>query len=292
MAIKIRDQLVASAVLNENGLAENVKLLGSVSANGYRYTSGAIQRGAPLYADVPVYINHSNGNRKYEDRIGTVKTARATSEGIYGAVQFNTSHPLYSQLKSDFESKTPMIGFSHYASVAMEDEDVTDIIEVYSVDVVTEPATTKTFSEQTQEGQDMKEQKELLEQIQQLTEKYEDAVASRVKVAEQLGKLEEERDALIEKLESLEAEKAEQERTEAFAKLIEGKQISDEMRETLDELHADGHVQHVESLVSNLPDVQEQDTAEPEGQKPQSKRPGSTGTSYEQFLKKNNLTKE
>jgi hypothetical protein len=134
------------------GVIRGVKLLGLESRNGRRYLPEALRAAASLYEGAKVNINHSKGNplaaRDYQDRIGTVKqVAFRDGAGLFGNLHYNPKHVLAEQLVWDAENAAENVGFSHnvLARTSRQQETVVvdAILQVNSVDLVADPATTR-----------------------------------------------------------------------------------------------------------------------------------------------------
>lgn len=129
-----------------------VKVLGVESANGRLYPPEALRAAAALYENVRVNVDHlSGGLRSYRDRIGKLTNIRFERDGLYGDLVVNPKHPLAEQLFWDAEHSPESVGLSHDAvgktSVRGGKIIVEAIHSVRSVDLVAEPATTKSLYE-------------------------------------------------------------------------------------------------------------------------------------------------
>ncbi len=102
---------------------------------------------------VPVNVDHirTNDLRSYRDRIGKLTNVRLGNDGLYGDLVVNPKHPLAEQLFWDAEHCPENVGLSHDArgrTVVRNGQVVVEAIEsVRSVDLVAEPATTKSLYE-------------------------------------------------------------------------------------------------------------------------------------------------
>lgn len=139
------------AVLNDN-ILKDVLILGAKSANKRVYTSDAMRNAIPLYENACVYINHSNGERKLEDRFGTAKNVRLTENGLISDIEVLITHPMFAVVKEAYDLKTAKIGCSHDAvgSGVVGTDGITtinQIIKVKSVDLVSGAATTRNLRE-------------------------------------------------------------------------------------------------------------------------------------------------
>jgi hypothetical protein len=133
-----------------------VKILGLESRNGRAYLPDALAAAAGLYEGVKVNVNHPKGGplapRDYQDRIGVIRNvAQRPAEGLFGDFHFNPKHALAEQLLWDAEHAAENVGFSHnvQARTARSGEKtvVEAILKVQSVDLVADPATTRSLFE-------------------------------------------------------------------------------------------------------------------------------------------------
>jgi hypothetical protein len=137
----------------ERGVIQGVKILGLSSANRRTYLPEALRAAIKLYEGVPVNVDHirTNDLRSYRDRIGKLTNVRLGNDGLYGDLVVNPKHPLAEQLFWDAEHCPENVGLSHDArgrTVVRNGQVVVEAIEsVRSVDLVAEPATTKSLYE-------------------------------------------------------------------------------------------------------------------------------------------------
>ena len=135
---------------------ERVKIIGLESANGRRYPAAVLQAAVPLYESAPVFICHPDprekrrGSRMLRDHLGNLENVSGNGNGLFGDLRIK-GHPLAKQILEAAPSAS--FGLSHNAHVEVnEDEtEVTRIVEVNSVDLVDDPATTKNLFEETGE---------------------------------------------------------------------------------------------------------------------------------------------
>src|SRR5262245_37091841 len=103
-----------------------VKVLGRESQNGRVYRPEALRRAAPLYDGAKVNVNHPKGNpaapRDYQDRIGVLRSPRATESGIFADLFYNPKHPLAEQLAWDARHAPENVGLSHNVEAAASRE--------------------------------------------------------------------------------------------------------------------------------------------------------------------------
>jgi hypothetical protein len=135
----------------ELGVVRGVKILGLTSKNNRTYLHEALTRAIPLYEGARVNVDHPQGRadapRSYQDRIGTVRRVRQREDGLYGDFFFNPKHNVAEQLVWDAEHAPENVGFSHNALARTSMKDghtvVEEIVQVRSVDLVADPATTQ-----------------------------------------------------------------------------------------------------------------------------------------------------
>jgi hypothetical protein len=139
------------------GVIRGVKILGLESRNRRNYAAQALTGATHLYEGAKVNVNHPQGNplapRDYRDRIGVIRGVEfRDGQGLFGDFHFNPKHALAEQLTWDAEHATENVGFSHnvQARVAKEAGSVLveEIVQVQSVDLVADPATTRGLFEQ------------------------------------------------------------------------------------------------------------------------------------------------
>lgn len=139
----------------ERGILYGVKVLGIISGNGRKYPVATLKNALPLYEGVGVFIDHdtSGQTRSYASRIGTLKNIKL-AEGVRGDLHVNKGHAIAGQLLWDAENNPTAVGFSHCADGRTRRQNGTVIVEeitkVVSVDLVTDPATTKGLFEHTE----------------------------------------------------------------------------------------------------------------------------------------------
>ena len=134
-----------------------VKVLGLESQNGRRYLPQALLEAKHLYEGRPVNVDHQDaGRRSYRDRIGRLLNVRMDADGLYGDLLVNPKHPLAEQLLWDAENCPENVGLSHDAQGRTRMEGgrliVESIQQVRSVDLVAEPATTRSLYEDRSAG--------------------------------------------------------------------------------------------------------------------------------------------
>ena len=131
---------------------EGVLVCGTTSANKRRYLPSAFAgERVKKYNGRPVFLNHGKGreSRQYQDKIATIENARHRADGMPIAdIAVNPKHPYAEAFLFDAEHKAASCGMSHVAHCETKPaadgwDDVVELIEAESVDVVVDPATTK-----------------------------------------------------------------------------------------------------------------------------------------------------
>ncbi len=152
--INVMERVVAPSgrVDKVNGVIRGVKILGRDSANGRRYTDAAIRKAAPLYEGKGVFTDHParsspNAERALRDRIGWLENVSVKNDGLYGDLHILKSHPLADTVFESAETNPSLLGLSHNARAKTRRDNGIEVVEeigsVRSVDLVTDPATTK-----------------------------------------------------------------------------------------------------------------------------------------------------
>ena len=135
-----------------SGVIRGIKVLGLQSRNGREYLPEALARAVGLYEGAKVNVNHPKGHplapRDYQERIGVIRNVRhRTGEGLFADFHFNPKHDLSEQLVWDAEHAPENVGFSHNVQARTsrrgETTLVEEIVQVHSVDLVADPATTR-----------------------------------------------------------------------------------------------------------------------------------------------------
>ena len=133
-----------------------VKIIGPTSLHGWSYPGAVLRKAKPLYESAPVFALHPSGredkagSRKLNAHFGALINVRERGQvgevGLYGDLQMRPSHPITQHVLENIDE---IMGLSHNAIVDMDDGDtiVREIIAVNSVDLVHNPATTRTLFE-------------------------------------------------------------------------------------------------------------------------------------------------
>jgi len=141
-------------------IVRNVALAGQLSRNGYCYAESALLAGVTLYENKPVFLDHAENRQRPLDRsardlVGSIVRPRFENGRIRGdiCVLDTETGRLFLKL---VESNAPGVGMSHVvlAERSADSQVVEKIVDVLSVDVVINPATTTTFRESCSDGSD------------------------------------------------------------------------------------------------------------------------------------------
>lgn len=150
-----------------NGVIRNVKLIGFESKNGRTYPAAVLKTAVNKYEGAKVNIDHPEKDptqpRSYNERFGIIRNARfVEGSGVHGDFHFNPKHPIAEQFCWDAEHTPESLGFSHNATLRMGPvvdgkEMVEAVVGIRSMDLVADPATTRSLfeCEQTSEKSDM-----------------------------------------------------------------------------------------------------------------------------------------
>ncbi len=153
-AIPLRAERVDRAA----GIIRRVKVLGKESANGRRYLPEAIRDAVPLYEGASVRTNHpkkASDSRDVQEVFGWLENVTLDGTGEMWA-DLHVLNPRTDLAESVFaaaEKNPKLFGLSHNAQGDTERgadgvEVVRQIVEVRSVDLVADPATTKGLFEE------------------------------------------------------------------------------------------------------------------------------------------------
>jgi hypothetical protein len=147
----------------EAGVIRDVKVLGYMSANGRRYSPEAVRQAIGLYEGIRVNVDHPpaarpEAERPLSARFGMLKNVAARDDGLYGDLHYLRSHPLAEMTAEAAERMPETLGLSHNAegrvSQVAGQTVVDEIVRVRSVDLVADPATTRSlFEGESPDGQ-------------------------------------------------------------------------------------------------------------------------------------------
>lgn len=150
----------------EAGVLYGVKLLGEVSKNGRRYKPEAMKAAVPKYEGLKSYVDHPeqknlSEDRKFKDWSGVFRNVRYESgKGIFADQHLLKTGDYFEGIVEAAQKFPTSVGYSHVADGQSRMEGAEEIIEsitdVFSVDLVTDPATTAGFFESKRKTQTVK----------------------------------------------------------------------------------------------------------------------------------------
>ena len=137
----------------EQGIIRGVRILNLQSKNHRRYLREAVRDAVSLYESSKVYIDHKyEGDRSNRERWGQLKNVSVAADGgLVGDLHYLKQHPATEQILEaierfgDFGLSHDTLGHSRRSRDG--EEEVYEIVEVKSVDLVEDPATTKSLWE-------------------------------------------------------------------------------------------------------------------------------------------------
>ncbi len=138
----------------EGNVIRGVKIVGLKSRRGYAYPTDVLARAVGLYEGAPVFLCHPDprekklGTRMLRAHFGSLENVKSNGDGLFGDLNVRSSHPLAAQILE--EAPTASFGLSHNAVVEKNEDGslITNILEVNSVDLVDNPATTHNLFEE------------------------------------------------------------------------------------------------------------------------------------------------
>lgn len=149
-----RSATLTEEQLRESGELPRAKILGWDSGNGRHYLRRAVQKAVDegKYDNRKIYIDHppkgGNLERGFREWAGNIRQPIVEEDGLYARAKFRRKASCFEEIVEaatdpDFSGH---FGFSHVADCEFKRngkiDEVTEIKEVFSVDIVTEPATT------------------------------------------------------------------------------------------------------------------------------------------------------
>ncbi len=159
---------------HERGVISGVRILGTKSSNGREYSSAAIRSAIGLYEQKAVNMNHPprsdpTADRNVTDRIGWLENVRQDRDGgLSGDLNLLKSHPTTALVLEAAERNPRLFGLSHNVEAKSRRDNGTTMVEeictVRSVDLVSDPASTKSLFEH----KEYKMQKNVLELLREV----------------------------------------------------------------------------------------------------------------------------
>ncbi len=138
------------------GVIHDVRILGPSSANRRRYLPEAISAARNLYEGKPVNYDHprrdgAGAERSIDDRAGWLLNVQVSKGGLSGDFHYLKSDPRAAKIVEAAERNPNLFGLSHNAEGrTRRDGEITiveEITKVRSVDLVSDPATTRSLFE-------------------------------------------------------------------------------------------------------------------------------------------------
>lgn len=147
----------------EKGIIYDVPILASDSKNGNVYPLAVMQEASNLFEGARVYVNHGKKTpddrgvqpRKVAERLGVIRGVKVTDKGLRADLHYLKTNADADLVAEAAEKNLSDFGMSQ-ASVCRYRRDrrgkrhVSKIVKVVSVDVVDDPGTVSTLSEQTE----------------------------------------------------------------------------------------------------------------------------------------------
>jgi hypothetical protein len=234
--LHVQEPFREALVEDETGLIRNVLLCGNESGNGYSIPAeafGDVQRARELYEGRPVFLDHNDTPTRPLDRsvreiAGAVRNVTLREGKPYGDIE-PTDDDEGRKLRSIVKLKAVRLGMSHTAAYKLnrEKKRVERVGEVFTVDVVVNPATTRSFFERVGDEDEVKDEV--------LQERIDELKAERTSLADKLAAEKLETTRLTGEVSKLDADKAtltaENKRLKEKLDEIEGK-LARESRKT------------------------------------------------------------
>ncbi|MFA6244225.1 MAG: hypothetical protein WC655_25000 [Candidatus Hydrogenedentales bacterium] len=143
----------------EGGVLRGVRIIGRVSLNGREYTPAALTKAKGMYEGRVVNFDHPDrskptAERSVSSRFGWLQGVHEANDGLEGDLYYLKTHPMAGQVVEAAQRNPGLFGLSHNADGRIVKRDgktlVEEIIGVRSVDLVADPATTKSLFESLQ----------------------------------------------------------------------------------------------------------------------------------------------
>lgn len=223
----------------DNRVLKNVVILGSKSKNNRKYSGQALRSGVPIFEGIRAYLNHDKKAkvRKVEDLIGRFQNVRVEEERLIGDLHLIPDDGKAAKVINIAKTMPDIVGSSIHAFGKFRNERGTAIIEQFvkgsSIDVVTDPATTKGLFEEISEGEDQMELNDLT--IAEIKESRKDLYDSIVKEGantrdQEVADLKEEVKGLKTKVDEFEVKEAMAEKQETVTRLLEESKLPKEAK--------------------------------------------------------------
>lgn len=141
----------------EKGTIAGVRILGPKSSNGRTYSPEAIKGAIGMYEGRAVNTNHPprgapNQERQVGDRVGWLENVKQDADGgLSGTLNILTTHPMAGPVMEAADRNPRLFGLSHNVEARSRRDNGTTFVEeitkVRSVDLVSDPASTKSLFE-------------------------------------------------------------------------------------------------------------------------------------------------
>lgn len=144
----------------EKGIAEGLCVVGRESRNGSEYPTAVLEKYKALYEGAPCYVdlggvhqrNVATQDPPATSKLGIWHNVRVESGGLYADLRFNPRNAFAPELVWALDNFPEQYGCSHVARVGWRPKAdggrvAESIAQVFSVDIVSEPATTTTLRE-------------------------------------------------------------------------------------------------------------------------------------------------
>lgn len=149
---------VTPRIDTEAGVIHDVLIVGLHGRNRRHYTRSALEEAARRYEGKPIYIAHKKGRGTFVKRTahehgGELRDVYVAKDGLRAKVLYNRSSDAGKLVLEVAQRFPKQFGFSHHADVAgyqteTGEKIITEILEVHSVDLVKDPATTDSVFEE------------------------------------------------------------------------------------------------------------------------------------------------
>jgi hypothetical protein len=167
----------------EAGIIRGVKIIGNTSRNGRFYPPEVLRAAIGLYEGVNVNYNHARDGgtvRSVEDRAGWLRNvSEDQAGGLSGDFHVLKSDPRADKLFEAAERRPETFGLSHTIDGKTSRKSGRDVVEsivkVWSVDIVSDPATTRSLFESQGGGSRRVAEMSLTEFVEMLTENGNDS---------------------------------------------------------------------------------------------------------------------
>jgi len=165
MKQKLQETVLSESKLTvdrESGVIRDVKILGRESKNGRTYSDRALREAAKLYEGIKVNIDHRNRNNPNEERsfdsfIGQLESCHVVGPDVFGDLNILKSHERSEPVFEAAERFSRQFGLSHDAEGELVQSDGKWVVEsidaVFSVDIVSQPATNAGLFESVEQTQ-------------------------------------------------------------------------------------------------------------------------------------------